>query len=159
AHPGRKIHQTARLCCPDLDPGRHRDIRSGRLCRGALGRRHLHGELGYFFQDEPDRGEIAVTVIYLVQPYFRKRRSHALPTTRRLCRRIATCVIHSASYLQRGRLHMHSRGRTLIEPGHLLVAATIFAGAFLLFALEPLIAKTILPWFGGSAQVWTICLL
>ena len=38
-------------------------------------------------------------------------------------------------------------------------AATIFAGALLLFEVEPLIAKAILPWFGGSAQVWTTCLL
>jgi hypothetical protein len=38
-------------------------------------------------------------------------------------------------------------------------AATILAGALLLFEVEPLIAKAILPWFGGSAQVWTTCLL
>lgn len=41
----------------------------------------------------------------------------------------------------------------------LAAAATIFAGALLLFEVEPLIAKAILPWFGGSAQVWTTCLL
>jgi len=41
----------------------------------------------------------------------------------------------------------------------LVAAATIFAGALLLFEVEPLIAKAILPWFGGSAQVWTTCLL
>src|SRR5258706_15843746 len=41
----------------------------------------------------------------------------------------------------------------------LLAAATIFSGAFLLFEIEPMIAKAILPWFGGSAQVWTTCLL
>ncbi|HKN61134.1 MAG TPA: fused MFS/spermidine synthase [Candidatus Acidoferrales bacterium] len=35
----------------------------------------------------------------------------------------------------------------------------IFASAFLLFQVEPLIAKIILPWFGGSASVWTVCLL
>lgn len=40
-----------------------------------------------------------------------------------------------------------------------LVAVTIFAGALLLFEVEPLIAKAILPWFGGSAQVWITCLL
>ena len=38
-------------------------------------------------------------------------------------------------------------------------AATVLAGALLLFEVEPLIAKAILPWFGGSAQVWTTCLL
>src|SRR5258706_1696186 len=44
-------------------------------------------------------------------------------------------------------------------PGWLLAALTIFCGAFFLFQVEPLIAKAILPWFGGSAQVWTTCLL
>src|SRR5690348_3620906 len=41
----------------------------------------------------------------------------------------------------------------------LLNALTIFVGAFLLFQVEPLIAKIILPWFGGVAAVWTVCLL
>jgi SAM-dependent methyltransferase len=40
-----------------------------------------------------------------------------------------------------------------------LYAATIFLGAFLLFVLQPAIAKAILPWFGGTAAVWTTCLL
>src|SRR5439155_9087612 len=31
--------------------------------------------------------------------------------------------------------------------------------AFLLFQVQPLIAKMILPWFGGSAAVWTACVL
>ncbi len=37
--------------------------------------------------------------------------------------------------------------------------SAILLSAFLLFQLEPLIAKLILPWFGGSAAVWTACLL
>jgi len=41
----------------------------------------------------------------------------------------------------------------------MLYAVTIFVSAFLLFQIEPLIAKMILPWFGGSAAVWTTCLL
>ena len=41
----------------------------------------------------------------------------------------------------------------------LLFAATIFLGAFLLFLIEPLIAKLILPWFGGSASIWATCLV
>lgn len=36
---------------------------------------------------------------------------------------------------------------------------TIFLSAFLLFQVQPLIAKIILPWFGGSASVWTTCML
>ncbi len=38
-------------------------------------------------------------------------------------------------------------------------ALTIFLSAFLLFQLQPLIGKHILPWFGGSPAVWTTCLL
>ncbi len=38
-------------------------------------------------------------------------------------------------------------------------ALTIFAGAFLLFQVEPLVARLLLPWFGGSAAVWTLCML
>ena len=41
----------------------------------------------------------------------------------------------------------------------LLYACTIFLSAFLLFQVQPLIAKMILPWFGGSAAVWTACVL
>ena len=37
--------------------------------------------------------------------------------------------------------------------------ATIFLSAFLLFLVQPLIAKQILPWFGGSAAVWNTCLV
>jgi hypothetical protein len=40
-----------------------------------------------------------------------------------------------------------------------LYAATIFLSAFLLFQVQPLIAKFILPWFGGSAAVWSAALL
>jgi SAM-dependent methyltransferase len=40
-----------------------------------------------------------------------------------------------------------------------LYAATIFLSAFLLFQVQPLIAKMILPWFGGTAAVWTVCML
>jgi hypothetical protein len=41
----------------------------------------------------------------------------------------------------------------------LLFAATVFTSAFLLFLVQPIIAKQILPWFGGSAGVWLVCLL
>ena len=36
---------------------------------------------------------------------------------------------------------------------------TIFLSAFLLFQVQPIIAKAILPWFGGSPSVWTTCML
>jgi hypothetical protein len=38
-------------------------------------------------------------------------------------------------------------------------AATIFVSAFLLFQVQPIISKMILPWFGGSPAVWTTCVL
>ena len=38
-------------------------------------------------------------------------------------------------------------------------AVTIFLSAFLLFQVQPLIGKYILPWFGGSPAVWTTCML
>ncbi|MFM9968468.1 MAG: fused MFS/spermidine synthase [Burkholderiales bacterium] len=41
----------------------------------------------------------------------------------------------------------------------ILFAATIFTSAFLLFLVQPIIAKQILPWFGGSAAVWTTCMV
>jgi len=40
-----------------------------------------------------------------------------------------------------------------------LYAVTIFLSAFLLFQVQPLIAKIILPWFGGSAAVWSAAML
>lgn len=48
-------------------------------------------------------------------------------------------------------------------PGSFLLkaayGATIFLSAFLLFQVQPIIGKMILPWYGGSASVWTTCLL
>ncbi len=38
-------------------------------------------------------------------------------------------------------------------------AATIFLSAFLLFQIQPMVARFILPWFGGSSLVWTTCML
>src|SRR6185295_10697214 len=41
----------------------------------------------------------------------------------------------------------------------LAFAATILLSAFLLFQLQPIVAKAILPWFGGAPAVWTTCML
>lgn len=41
----------------------------------------------------------------------------------------------------------------------LLYSFTVGLSAFLLFLVEPLFAKMILPWFGGSAAVWIVCLV
>ena len=41
----------------------------------------------------------------------------------------------------------------------LLYAVTTFLSAFLLFEVQPLIGKAILPWFGGGSAVWTTTML
>src|ERR1041385_4572782 len=41
----------------------------------------------------------------------------------------------------------------------LAFALAIFTGAFLLFQVQPIIGKFILPWFGGGPAVWTACML
>src|SRR5258705_11743785 len=40
-----------------------------------------------------------------------------------------------------------------------LFLATMAISGFLLFQLQPMIARFILPWFGGSATTWTACML
>ena len=40
-----------------------------------------------------------------------------------------------------------------------MISATIFLSAFLLFLVQPIIAKLILPQFGGGAAVWATCLV
>jgi len=41
----------------------------------------------------------------------------------------------------------------------LLFATTVFLSAFLLFQIQPIVAKMILPWFGGSSSVWSVCMV
>jgi hypothetical protein len=41
----------------------------------------------------------------------------------------------------------------------LLYGVTILASAFLLFQVQPMVGKMLLPWFGGSIAVWSTCLL
>jgi SAM-dependent methyltransferase len=48
----------------------------------------------------------------------------------------------------------HTRLAPLVAP-----ALTIVLSSFLLFLVQPILAKQILPWFGGSAGVWTTCLV
>ena len=40
-----------------------------------------------------------------------------------------------------------------------IYATTVFLSAFLLFQIQPIIAKMILAWFGGSSSVWSTCML
>src|SRR5207237_805050 len=45
--------------------------------------------------------------------------------------------------------------RTLVP----LFAATLFASSLLMFAVEPIVAKTVLPILGGTPMVWNTCVL
>lgn len=40
-----------------------------------------------------------------------------------------------------------------------LIAVTVVSSAFLLFLVQPLVGKVVLPWFGGAPAVWTTSLL
>jgi hypothetical protein len=40
-----------------------------------------------------------------------------------------------------------------------IFASTVFLSAFLLFQIQPIVAKMILPWFGGSSSVWSVCIV
>ncbi len=40
----------------------------------------------------------------------------------------------------------------------LIPALTIFLGSFLVFGIQPLVGRTLLPVFGGTAAVWVVCL-
>ena len=40
-----------------------------------------------------------------------------------------------------------------------IYALCIFLSAFLLFQIQPLISKTLLPWFGGASSLWTAAML
>lgn len=58
-----------------------------------------------------------------------------------------------AAQLENSRATAANRGLAIVY------AATIFTSAFLLFQIQPMISKAILPWFGGTPAVWTVCLL
>ena len=41
----------------------------------------------------------------------------------------------------------------------MLYGMAVFVAAFLLFQVEPIMGRLVLPWFGGSAAVWTVVVL
>jgi spermidine synthase len=47
----------------------------------------------------------------------------------------------------------------VLRPPMLLWGGTILLSAFLLFQVQPLTGRLILPWFGGAPAVWTTCML
>ena len=44
-------------------------------------------------------------------------------------------------------------------PAVLALAGMVFLGAFLLFAMEPLVGRMLAPSFGGAVHVWLLCLI
>src|SRR6185437_12149589 len=59
-------------------------------------------------------------------------------------------------------LGQHSRlssGESVTLTTRLLYGGAVFLAAFLLFLVEPMAAKQLLPKFGGSAAVWLTCLV
>jgi len=53
------------------------------------------------------------------------------------------------------------RGSGVTGPGRIglsLFVGTSFAAAFLIFLVQPMVGKRILPWFGGVPAVWMLCL-
>jgi hypothetical protein len=46
-----------------------------------------------------------------------------------------------------------------VGKGDAVYGAAIFLGALLLFQVELILGKRVLPWFGGTPAVWTACLL
>jgi hypothetical protein len=51
------------------------------------------------------------------------------------------------------------RGVPLTIPVSWWFGSAIFTSAFLIFQVQPLVSKYILPWFGGTPAVWSACLL
>jgi spermidine synthase len=54
--------------------------------------------------------------------------------------------------------HAEGAPRTAFAPGVLLFVLTTFASAFLIFLVQPIVGKRIVPWFGGVPAVWSVCL-
>src|SRR5206468_3840218 len=68
---------------------------------------------------------------------------------------------------ERGPGAVFARGRTAADPqvrggsplALLLYAVTLFVSAFILFLVQPMIGKMILPKLGGTPQVWNTCMV
>ncbi|MFT5051950.1 MAG: hypothetical protein ACI8QZ_003381 [Chlamydiales bacterium] len=52
----------------------------------------------------------------------------------------------------------HDAGASASRSYGILFAVAVFSSAFLIFFVQPMVGKHILPWFGGSPGVWTLCL-
>src|SRR5579863_558155 len=64
-------------------------------------------------------------------------------------------VVENAPFIAEGAAGVRSTGPRSLA----LWGGTFFLSAFLLFQVQPVLAKIILPWFGGGAGVWTTSLV
>ena len=66
---------------------------------------------------------------------------------------------HESSVALESRSDQSSRIETSHGRFDILCAFAVLVSAFLVFQVQPVISKMILPWFGGGPSVWTTCLL
>src|SRR5579863_5882713 len=64
-------------------------------------------------------------------------------------------VVENAPFIAEGAAGVRSTGPRSLA----LWGGTFFLSAFLLFQVQPVLAKIILPWFGGGAGVWITSLV
>src|ERR1700736_935225 len=68
--------------------------------------------------------------------------------------------INAATTAERAQsTHVSTEPTERVRLSNILLGCTVFLSAFLLFLIEPLFAKLILPRFGGTAAVWATCLV
>src|ERR1700733_9030049 len=69
------------------------------------------------------------------------------------------CTLHSLPVLpDPNGLALPAARKDAPRPSLWLYSGSIFLSAFLLFQVQPILAKLILPWFGGAAAVWIVSL-
>src|SRR6266404_2901144 len=68
-------------------------------------------------------------------------------------------MIETAEFRSSAQTELPSAGRSGPRFVPLAFAATVFLSAFLLFQVQLIIGKYILPFFGGAASVWNTCML
>src|ERR1700676_2737492 len=49
--------------------------------------------------------------------------------------------------------------RGFVTPKAAVFALTLFTSAFLLFLIQPMVGKAVLPLFGGAPAVWNTCMV
>ena len=74
-----------------------------------------------------------------------------------ICDSDTKCLYHSLIYTT---MHNDSNSfTTRYMMIAVLFGSTIFLSSYLLFQIQLIVAKNLLPWFGGVSSVWTTCML